>query len=38
MSDGLRVLHLMVSDRFAGVEQFVLRLATTQARDGHPRC
>ncbi len=31
----LRILHVAVSDRFAGVEQFVLRLATTQARDGH---
>ena len=31
----LRVLHVAVSDQFAGVEQFVLRLATTQARDGH---
>lgn len=35
MSDGLRVLHLMVSDRFAGVEQFVMRLALQQAHDGH---
>lgn len=31
----LRVLHVMVSDRFAGVEQFVRRLASVQASDGH---
>lgn len=35
MSDHLRILHVVVSDRFAGVEQFVLRLARAQAADGH---
>ncbi|MFC4139882.1 MULTISPECIES: glycosyltransferase family 4 protein [unclassified Microbacterium] len=31
----LRILHLVISDRFAGVEQFVLRLAQQQAEAGH---
>lgn len=31
----LRILHVIVSDRFAGVEQFVRRLAIVQATDGH---
>lgn len=35
MSDRLRVLHVIVSDQFAGVEQFVLRLALQQVADGH---
>lgn len=35
MAQPLRILHVAVSDRFAGVEQFILRLATTQAHDGH---
>lgn len=30
-----RILHAIRSDGFAGVEQFVLRLALTQARAGH---
>lgn len=35
MSTPLRILHAIRSDGFAGVEQFVLRLATAQASDGH---
>lgn len=35
MSEPLRILHAIRSDGFAGVEQFVLRLATVQAADGH---
>ena len=35
MSDRLRILHAIRSDGFSGVEQFVLRLARTQAADGH---
>ncbi|GAA2032869.1 hypothetical protein GCM10009819_16150 [Agromyces tropicus] len=35
MSDRLRILHAVRSDGFSGVEQFVLRLARTQAADGH---
>ena len=35
MTSPLRILHVAVSDRFAGVEQFILRLATQQASDGH---
>lgn len=31
----MRVLHVVCSDRFAGVEQFVLRLASAQAARGH---
>lgn len=31
----LRILHTVASDRFAGVEQFVRRLATAQAAHGH---
>jgi len=31
----MRIVHVMRSDRFAGVEQFVLRLAIAQARAGH---
>jgi len=31
----LRILHAIRSDGFAGVEQFVLRLALAQAADGH---
>jgi glycosyltransferase involved in cell wall biosynthesis len=35
MSSPLRILHAINSDRFAGVEQFVRRLAIRQAQDGH---
>ncbi len=35
MNAPLRILHAIRSDGFAGVEQFVLRLATAQASDGH---
>lgn len=35
MSGRLRILHAIRSDGFAGVEQFVLRLAVAQAADGH---
>ncbi|MDQ0613762.1 glycosyltransferase involved in cell wall biosynthesis [Microbacterium sp. W4I4] len=35
MSDALRIMHVVCSDRFAGVEQFVLRLAVAQAEAGH---
>ena len=35
MSRPLRILHAIRSDGFAGVEQFVLRLAVAQAADGH---
>lgn len=35
MSGPLRILHVVSSDRFAGVEQFVRRLAIRQATDGH---
>ena len=35
VSDRLRILHAIRSDGFSGVEQFVLRLARTQAADGH---
>ncbi|GAA3930509.1 glycosyltransferase family 4 protein [Microbacterium soli] len=31
----MRIVHLVRSDRFAGVEQFVLRLAIAQVRAGH---
>lgn len=31
----MRIMHVMRSDRFAGVEQFVLRLAVTQASLGN---
>ncbi len=31
----LRILHTVASDRFAGVEQFVRRLAAAQAAHGH---
>lgn len=31
----MRIVHLVCSDRFAGVEQFVLRLAIAQAEAGH---
>ena len=31
----MRILHVTVSDRFAGVEQFICRLAGIQAADGH---
>lgn len=31
----MRILHAISSDRFAGVEQFVRRLAIAQAGDGH---
>lgn len=31
----MRIVHVVCSDRFAGVEQFVLRLATAQAAAGH---
>lgn len=31
----MRIVHLVCSDRFAGVEQFVLRLAIAQAGAGH---
>lgn len=35
MSSPLRIVHAIRSDAFAGVEQFVLRLAIKQAQDGH---
>ena len=35
MNRPLRILHAIRSDGFAGVEQFVLRLAIAQAADGH---
>jgi glycosyltransferase involved in cell wall biosynthesis len=35
MSSPLRIVHAVRSDAFAGVEQFVLRLAIRQAHDGH---
>lgn len=35
MNGPLRILHAIRSDGFAGVEQFVLRLALAQADDGH---
>ena len=35
MTGPLRIVHAISSDRFAGVEQFVRRLAIRQARDGH---
>lgn len=35
MSRPLRLVHAVRSDAFAGVEQFVLRLALRQAQDGH---
>ena len=35
MSSPLRIVHAIRSDAFAGVEQFVLRLALRQAREGH---
>jgi glycosyltransferase involved in cell wall biosynthesis len=35
MTQPLRILHAISSDRFAGVEQFVRRLAIRQAQDGH---
>ncbi|WP_309127666.1 glycosyltransferase [Microbacterium sp.] len=31
----MKIMHLVCSDRFAGVEQFVLRLAVAQAAGGH---
>ena len=33
MSKRLRILHVIHSDEFAGVEQFVRRLATAQSAD-----
>jgi glycosyltransferase involved in cell wall biosynthesis len=35
MTTPLSILHAISSDRFAGVEQFVRRLAIRQAQDGH---
>lgn len=35
MTDALRIVHAIRSGAFAGVEQFVLRLAIRQAQDGH---
>lgn len=35
MTSPLRIVHAVRSDAFAGVEQFVLRLALHQAQDGH---
>ncbi|MGR0318718.1 glycosyltransferase family 4 protein [Agromyces sp. ZXT2-3] len=35
MTATLRIAHAIRSDGFSGVEQFVLRLARTQAADGH---
>jgi len=35
MSAPLRIVHAIRSEAFAGVEQFVLRLAAQQAADGH---
>ena len=35
MTEPLRILHAVSSDLFAGVEQFVRRLAIRQAHDGH---
>ena len=35
MTEPLRILHAISSNRFAGVEQFVRRLAIRQAHDGH---
>lgn len=35
MTRPLRVLHVIRSDGFSGVEQFVLRLALAQSADGH---
>ena len=35
MTERLRVMHAVRSDRFAGVEQFILRLALAQAEAGH---
>lgn len=35
MTGSLRIVHAIASDRFAGVEQFVRRLAARQAEDGH---
>ncbi|WP_353808025.1 glycosyltransferase family 4 protein [Agromyces sp. SYSU T00194] len=35
MTPPLRIVHAIRSDGFSGVEQFVLRLAGTQAADGH---
>ncbi|WP_187432550.1 glycosyltransferase [Agromyces mariniharenae] len=35
MNGPIRILHAIRSDGFAGVEQFVLRLALAQAADGH---
>ncbi len=35
MTGTLRILHAVRSDGFAGVEQFVLRLALAQTADGH---
>lgn len=35
MTRPLRILHVVSSDRFAGVEQFVRRLAIRQVQDGH---
>lgn len=35
MTRPLRILHVICTDEFAGVEQFVLRLAVAQATSGH---
>lgn len=35
MTGALDIVHAIRSDEFAGVEQFVRRLATEQAQDGH---
>jgi glycosyltransferase involved in cell wall biosynthesis len=35
MSERLRIVHAIRSEAFAGVEQFVVRLAVRQALDGH---
>ena len=35
MNTPLRILHAVCTDEFAGVEQFILRLALAQSADGH---